>query len=383
MGFHRCRGQPDRADAADRPVGEGGRAVRAGARHDVDLHGQPGDAPDRPVHVASWHHRVRPGDRARCLREHLPRRAPPRRLLDGVRRQVRRRHAAARRTSTSSARTRGRTGWPGPPASAFTSPKRTPATRSTSCGRRPKDKPFSLTVGFFAAHAEDNAPEQYLPQDWSARLYEGVTIPPPLRGDPRIPGGAAAIPVERRQRGPGPVSLAIRYARELSGLHDPILPAHHRSRRGGRTHRRRAEGAGRLRQHAHRVHRRQRLLPGRSRPRRQVVPVRGVGARAAHRARPAAAGRTARPDARPVRAQPRCRADARRRRRAFHPHGDAGPGSESALPGDAGTGVARRVLLRAPDRPGQGPHSLVAGRRSQGTGSTSSGRSSTTGSSSI
>jgi arylsulfatase A-like enzyme len=56
---------------------------------------------------------------------------------------------------------------------------------------RPKDKPFSLTVGFFAPHAEDNAPEQYLPQDWSAKLYEGVTIPPPLRGGPAY---LAALP---------------------------------------------------------------------------------------------------------------------------------------------------------------------------------------------
>ena len=56
---------------------------------------------------------------------------------------------------------------------------------------RPKDKPFALTVGFFAPHAEDDAPEQYLPQDWSARLYEGVTIPPPLRGDPAY---LAALP---------------------------------------------------------------------------------------------------------------------------------------------------------------------------------------------
>ena len=56
---------------------------------------------------------------------------------------------------------------------------------------RPKDKSFALTVGFFAPHAEDNAPEQYLPQDWSATLYEGVTIPPPLRGDPAY---MAALP---------------------------------------------------------------------------------------------------------------------------------------------------------------------------------------------
>ena len=56
---------------------------------------------------------------------------------------------------------------------------------------RPKDRPFALTVGFFAPHAEDAAPEQYLPQDWSASLYAGVTIPPPLRGDPKY---LAALP---------------------------------------------------------------------------------------------------------------------------------------------------------------------------------------------
>ena len=56
---------------------------------------------------------------------------------------------------------------------------------------RPKDRAFVLTVGFFAPHAEDNAPEQYLPQGWSARLYDGVTIPPPLRGDPAY---LAALP---------------------------------------------------------------------------------------------------------------------------------------------------------------------------------------------
>jgi arylsulfatase len=42
---------------------------------------------------------------------------------------------------------------------------------------RPKDRPFLLNVSFFAAHAEDSAPEQYLPQEWSARYYQGVTIP--------------------------------------------------------------------------------------------------------------------------------------------------------------------------------------------------------------
>jgi arylsulfatase A-like enzyme len=56
---------------------------------------------------------------------------------------------------------------------------------------RPKDKSFALTVGFFAPHAEDDAPEQYLPQGWSATLYEGVTIPPPLHGAPQF---MAALP---------------------------------------------------------------------------------------------------------------------------------------------------------------------------------------------
>jgi arylsulfatase A-like enzyme len=50
---------------------------------------------------------------------------------------------------------------------------------------RPRERPFLLSVGFFAPHAEDSAPDQYLPQDWSAALYEGVTVPPPLLGAPR------------------------------------------------------------------------------------------------------------------------------------------------------------------------------------------------------
>lgn len=43
---------------------------------------------------------------------------------------------------------------------------------------RPRDKPFLLSVSYFAPHAEDRAPEQYLPQDWSEEYYRGVTIPP-------------------------------------------------------------------------------------------------------------------------------------------------------------------------------------------------------------
>ncbi len=44
---------------------------------------------------------------------------------------------------------------------------------------RPADKPFCLTLAFFATHAEDNNPKQYLPQPQSMELYKDVTIPVP------------------------------------------------------------------------------------------------------------------------------------------------------------------------------------------------------------
>lgn len=44
---------------------------------------------------------------------------------------------------------------------------------------RPKDKPFCLTVAFFATHAEDGHPDQFLPQPQSMALYEDVTVPVP------------------------------------------------------------------------------------------------------------------------------------------------------------------------------------------------------------
>ncbi len=44
---------------------------------------------------------------------------------------------------------------------------------------RPKDQPFCLTVAFFAAHAEDGHPKQYLYQEQSAKLYQDVEIPIP------------------------------------------------------------------------------------------------------------------------------------------------------------------------------------------------------------
>lgn len=44
--------------------------------------------------------------------------------------------------------------------------------------QRPADQPFLLSVSFFAPHAEDAAPEQYLPQDWSAEPYRDAVVPP-------------------------------------------------------------------------------------------------------------------------------------------------------------------------------------------------------------
>lgn len=44
---------------------------------------------------------------------------------------------------------------------------------------RPADKPFCLTLAFFATHAEDGNPLQFLPQPASMALYEDVTIPLP------------------------------------------------------------------------------------------------------------------------------------------------------------------------------------------------------------
>ena len=44
---------------------------------------------------------------------------------------------------------------------------------------RPKAKPFCLTLAFFATHAEDANPRQFLPQPQSMALYQDVAIPIP------------------------------------------------------------------------------------------------------------------------------------------------------------------------------------------------------------
>lgn len=49
----------------------------------------------------------------------------------------------------------------------------------TFLANRPKDKPFLLSVGFFAAHAEDLHPDQYRYQPSSEKYYQDVSIPVP------------------------------------------------------------------------------------------------------------------------------------------------------------------------------------------------------------
>ena len=45
--------------------------------------------------------------------------------------------------------------------------------------QRPADKPFCLTLAFFATHAEDQNPKQFLPQPESMSLYQDIAIPLP------------------------------------------------------------------------------------------------------------------------------------------------------------------------------------------------------------
>jgi arylsulfatase A-like enzyme len=49
---------------------------------------------------------------------------------------------------------------------------------------RPGDRPFCLTLAFFAPHAEDQHPEQYRPQPFSAEWYAGTVIPVPPTATP-------------------------------------------------------------------------------------------------------------------------------------------------------------------------------------------------------
>jgi arylsulfatase A-like enzyme len=69
---------------------------------------------------------------------------------------------------------------------------------------RPSDRPFMLTLAFFATHAEDQNPKQFLYQPQSERLYEDAVIPvPPTMDDAffaRLPPFLASEKNEGRQR---------------------------------------------------------------------------------------------------------------------------------------------------------------------------------------
>jgi len=52
--------------------------------------------------------------------------------------------------------------------------------------RRPKDRPFCLSLSFWAPHAEDNTTQQYFWPPSCSHLYRDVTIPPPPLSDPEF-----------------------------------------------------------------------------------------------------------------------------------------------------------------------------------------------------
>ncbi|MFM7051597.1 MAG: sulfatase [Planctomycetota bacterium] len=69
---------------------------------------------------------------------------------------------------------------------------------------RPADRPFCLTVAFFAPHAEDGDPRQYLPQPESAALYRDAEVPVPPTATPEalraLPPFLSASANESRRR---------------------------------------------------------------------------------------------------------------------------------------------------------------------------------------
>lgn len=80
---------------------------------------------------------------------------------------------------------------------------------------RPSDKPFCLTLAFFATHAEDGHPQQYLPQPGSMSLYADTIIPvPKTSGDEffrRLPHFVANEKNEGRNRWHWRFDTAERY----------------------------------------------------------------------------------------------------------------------------------------------------------------------------
>lgn len=48
--------------------------------------------------------------------------------------------------------------------------------------QRPRDKPFYMTVAFYATHAIDGDPRQYIPMNQSMALYQDTVVPIPITG---------------------------------------------------------------------------------------------------------------------------------------------------------------------------------------------------------
>ena len=156
-----------------------GHPLHAGARRHVHLHDEPGLSPDRPVHVPAWHRPFRQATDAGRVRPNLCRSAaqPP-----GI--------GPGTSGSTTSALPRPTDfdflrAYHGRHWVAGANGERVHVTEQNArdaiefLRTRPPDKPFLLSVGYFAPHAEDSATEQYLPQDWSARALrrrEGPTF---------------------------------------------------------------------------------------------------------------------------------------------------------------------------------------------------------------
>ncbi|MCW1884123.1 sulfatase [Luteolibacter flavescens] len=65
---------------------------------------------------------------------------------------------------------------------------------------RPEDQPFFLTVNFFAAHAEDDHPDQYLPQPESAALYKDAHVPEVPDTFAKLPPAVSSAKNEGRRR---------------------------------------------------------------------------------------------------------------------------------------------------------------------------------------
>ena len=104
---------------------------------------------------------------------------------------------------------------------------------------RPADKPFCLTLAFFATHAEDQNPLQFLPQPQSLALYQEVTVPVPANATDESFHRLPAFIANEQKRRPRALALAFRHAGEIPDHDEELLPPRHR---GGHDVRSRAGG---------------------------------------------------------------------------------------------------------------------------------------------